>query len=667
VTLALPRKILPLLLILLSLAASALARTPVAAPVLRAGAEQAVLDWLEPLAQDAPIAPGWLLRDVALDPHQVRLRAETADGKTETWLTLGAAAGAERQGTERADVALRCAADTPRDLCAAVARMVNGKHSKPFPWQPATRAVAPGWSGLKASPATAAARATLLLAWLLLAGVTALILRKRQLAQRGPPWLPIALAALTLLGLGVRVWLAPRTFLHELYHIRETTSFLFGPSEFANGETLPSLAVAVDLLTGGAEQALFWTNLTLATLTIPAATLCDLALFSRPARALVSGLLVALLPLHIRFSGSEDLWIAGVLLALCSIALWLDWLKHREQLALLGAVLATALAMQARPELLPLPLAHALLALCVLPPALWLPLLRDRRVYTALIGLAALCWHVPFDLQFRADEMPQVTVPASVTLRAQHHLLDPRLSSLALLGLLALGIAWGVRHAPRRYLWLLLASQAWVLLAFSMFAPAGAFVERSQLWPAVLLCLAMGGAVDAIAAHLQPRWVLPALLVVAGTQLDARLPYVTALGTQQQEWQFLVSALPQLPGHGRLLAVADRHALGGFPADLLARRGPDFDVIDVAEASRTGTWPRPGADLLFYQGMFCWFAWQPRAPAPAGMQPACREVRARYRAVPMVSAWLPGPVSSAPEHATMNAKGYEVGFFRLEP
>ena len=662
--LPMPRKSLLLLTILLcALPAPLRAEAP---RVLRAGSEQAVLDWLKPLAEDAPIAPGWLLRDIRLDPHQVRLRAEATAGKAETWLTLGAPT-ADPLEIPLGDVALRCAPDTPREVCSAAANTLNQAHSVPFPWQAATRTLTPGWSALKASPATAAARVTLLIAWILLAFATMRLLRRRWQALQPPRWLPGTLAVVTLLGLGVRLWLSPRTFLHELYHIRETTAFLFGPSEFANGETLPALVNAVDALTGGAEQALFWTNLALATLTVPAATLCDLALFGRPLRALAAGLLVALLPLHVRFSASEELWIAGVLLSLWSLALWLDWLKRAERLSLLGATLATALAMQARPELLLLPAAHALLTLCVLPPARWLPLLRDRRLYAGLLGVAALCWHVPFDLQFRAGDLPHVVLPTLAGLRLQHHVLDSRVTSLASLGLLALGLAWGLRHAPRAYLWLVLTSQAWVLLALSMFAPAGAFVLRAQLWPAVLLCLAMAGSAELVAAWWHPRWVLAALALTAGVQLGARTAFLTGLGTQQQEWQFLLDALPRLPEHARVLAVADPKALDGFPADLLARKGHTFEVLDLAQVDRTGQWPRPAADLLFYQGMFCWFAWQPRAPAPAGLQPACRNALAHYRAAPVRLRRLPGPVSSAPEHAAVGATGFAVGFFHLAP
>jgi hypothetical protein len=89
-------------------------------------------------------------------------------------------------------------------------------------------------------------------------------------------------------------------------------------------------------------------------------------------------------------------------------------------------------------------------------------------------------------------------------------------------------------------------------------------------------------------------------------------------------------------------------------------------MVDVRRAARGEVeWPAAdGGDLIFYQGMFCYFAFDESEPAPDPITPACRAVLEHYELEPMMFADLDAPGYSA---VVYSPGPYRIGFYRLKP
>ena len=82
------------------------------------------------------------------------------------------------------------------------------------------------------------------------------------------------------------------------------------------------------------------------------------------------------------------------------------------------------------------------------------------------------------------------------------------------------------------------------------------------------------------------------------------------------------------------------------------------DVMDA--------WPESTGEVLFYQGMFCYFAFGDE-PAPDPMTRACRSVHERYAAEPLLVEDLHTEGYSALQYAQGGQGVYRIGFYRLTP
>ena len=71
-----------------------------------------------------------------------------------------------------------------------------------------------------------------------------------------------------------------------------------------------------------------------------------------------------------------------------------------------------------------------------------------------------------------------------------------------------------------------------------------------------------------------------------------------------------------------------------------------------------------GGELLFYQGMFCYFAFD-EEPAPEPMTQACRAVHERYAAEPLLVEDLHTAGYSLLRDAQGGGGVYRIGFYRL--
>jgi hypothetical protein len=140
--------------------------------------------------------------------------------------------------------------------------------------------------------------------------------------------------------------------------------------------------------------------------------------------------------------------------------------------------------------------------------------------------------------------------------------------------------------------------------------------------------------------------------------------FVNELGDQQLEWLFLERTVPRLPEQATLLSAVDMGGrnLDAFPEFLLRRAGKTYDMVDVRRAGGGSVaWPAPSENLLFYQGMFCYFAFNDEA-APEPMTAPCLAVHERYVSEPLFVAELDAQGYSSLRYAP---RPYRIGFFRL--
>jgi hypothetical protein len=505
---------------------------------------------------------------------------------------------------------------------------------------------------------------------LLVLGVLHVLAREAK-ARRPPPSAVLALALVWLAALALRLLLSPRTFLHEYYHVAETLlAYLAGEGRPLYGDAGPALFQ----LAGGAlgrpddAQVIFVTNAILASLAVPAVALLDLALVGSWPRALCAAVFLGVLPQHLRFSASEVLFVPAVTLGMAALGLFALYVRtHRLEDALCAA-LALSLAVQTRPEMLFFP---ALLVALVLlaEPRSWRVLVERRTLLALSVAGVLLVPRLLEVLPLLGGDSPAAALPdvhrywnSLVLLRGD---VTPPLYWLVLL----VGLPFGLRDRPGLVVWSILACAGYSVFSLSLY-DNGPYNVRSQL-------LAMSFTVF-IAAGAGPAWMAlwgrrrrlavatgACALAGLGTVVTVRsYGFVTELRDQQLEWAFLQRTVPRLPERATLLTAVEigGRNLDAFPQFLLRSEKKDYRMIDLRRATAgEEPWPAPGDDLLFYQGMFCYFAF-PDEPSPDPMTAACRMVHERYVAEPLFVEDLDTQGFSWLRYA----RGpFRIGFFRL--
>lgn len=506
---------------------------------------------------------------------------------------------------------------------------------------------------------------------LLLLGSGALLAREYR-AKSVPRGEVLALLAVSLAALALRLGLSPRTFLHEYYHIAETiAAYLAGNNPPTYGNTGPVIYRLVGALLGRTYDVdvIFLTNAVLASLAIPAIALLDLAIFGRWSRALCAAIFLCVLPQHLRFSASEVLFIPAITFAIWSLTLGMLYVRTGFLVDALLCVIALSLAMQSRPELMLFPVVLVALIGLVEP--------RGWRVFIAWRTLAAFAVLGGL-LSSRLLQLGQVlgdgSPPASQLPLWQHYrqslvLFDDGVTPSLYLVFLAAGAVWALWRRPGLLLWSLLAYGGFTLFSLSLYSN-GPYNLRTQLLPMTLL-IPLAAGVAPLWLDLwgrRRRWAIglgAPLLVGLGVAVvvDSR-GFIGELRDQQLEWQFLQQQVADLPQTGRLLAAVDIGArnLNAFPGYLLRRNDMNYQTIDVRKAAAGQVdWPAAGDDLLYYQGMYCYFAFD-NEPSPAPMSGVCRAVHERYTLEPLSLATLDTTGYSWMQYAP---GPYRIGFYRL--
>jgi hypothetical protein len=652
----LPRGLLPGIVLIAAIVAGVTGPLPPreqpAAPawVIPEHQEAAVLAWLGPLTDGAQLTPTWRVADVAIAPDALRLNLQGKPPQPEpnavaepNWVTL-------RLDCTPPKLAVELPPRLPPEIAQTV-QVAAAALKMPGPFQ-------------LAQPV---ARSQPIVSWQLLAlayltlrffSVLAALLAAVWLFGRLPRSLLLPYLALTLLAGVARAWLSPATFLHEFYHVDEALSSLAGQPGFFNGYEGPALYSALVPWLHWDPSWLFAVNFLASTLTVPALARLAATLWDDERAGLAAGLLLALSPLHLRWGAAEDQWILATAWAVLALAAWLDALAQDDWLAALVALLAAVLAMHARPELLPFPV--LLLGLALAHRRAWLlPWLRTRRAWLTLVVAAVALWPMALLLLHR-PEAPRASLEHLQPWRASQWRnvawtpLFLQILSVVALALALFGRRWSV-------LVLLLGAAVWTALPMLFYGPNGPFLERTQLLSTAWLLAIVAGALPLLLRAVpQPVW-LAGLLLAMLVAVQDRYPAITAIHAQQREWLFLRDTVPKLAPPKRLLALSG-HTLDRFPVVLFA---PDAQptLLSQEEAVTAHRWPVPGADLLYYQSMACWFAEPDEPMPPPGMHPRCAAVRDHYVLQPVAVTELAGPVG--PLLRPTQGGGYQVGFFRL--
>jgi hypothetical protein len=253
-------------------------------------------------------------------------------------------------------------------------------------------------------------------------------------------------------------------------------------------------------------------------------------------------------------------------------------------------------------------------------------------------------------------------------------LFDPQVTPIVYPLLIVAGAAWAAVRRPGWLLWIICVYVGFTVFAQSVFDNAP-WRLRSQTLPNSYLVLLAGGAASAWMTawrrHRQLGAVLgTTLLVVSAIGIVARWHgFVGELKDQQLEWAFLERHVPALPAQGTLLTAVETggYNLDAFPEFLLSRSERRYALVDLRRAAQGSVgWPPPTGDLIFYQGMFCYFGVADE-PAPETMTPACRAVHERYTATPLQVEDLHTEGYSTLRYAQGGRGVYRIGFYRLTP
>lgn len=499
------------------------------------------------------------------------------------------------------------------------------------------------------------------------------VLRREWRATRPPVYLVAALVLIWAVALALRLLLSPHTFLHEYYHVAETVSaYLSGEIAPQYGKAGPALYRFAGVVTGYPDdvRVIFVTNAVLASLAIPAVALFDLALTGMWARAICAAALLCVLPQHLRFSAAEDLFVPAITFGLWTLALFALYLRTRRLVDAVLCALALSLAMQARPEMLFFPALLVGLVLLVEPGA-WRVLVSGRTLL-ALLVLVELLLPRFFELRQVLNEGagPTPRLPELGHYLRNLVLLDAAVTPAVYWVLLAVGFVWGVRRRPGLMLWVLGVFVGYTAFSLSVFSNPP-YNLRSQVLPMSFTVLIAAGAAPVWMDAWGPRRRLAIGLGCIGLVglgmliVGTRAGFVTELRDQQLQWTFLEHAVPALPETATLLTAVDvgGRNLDAFPQFLLVRAGKRYQMVDVRRAAAGDVvWPQAGDDLIYYQGMFCYFAFADDEPTPAPMTSPCLAVHERYAVEPLAVVDLNTQGYSWLRYA----RGpFRIGFFRL--
>ncbi len=647
------------------------AAPPVAARQVLAPTSQAkVLRALGPYGPGAGVAAGWAVGDVALTEDRVRVELRRGDLRATLLLLPADAAGPHLAATGSFTVRLDAPDPRPDGLDAAAEAVVAALTANDpgdvwvrledavdpraqDPTGPARPRAATGGGGETAAPVELI-DLRLLLAILLAVAVALPLSDRRAFAvAAGEPAASLPLLA-TLGGLfavavAARELLGPMTFLHEnahgVFRLEQFSGLVAERRPMAGQTALQQLAAA---LTPPSIASVTRITAWVAALQAPLTALTARALGLRPAASLLAGLFVALLPLHIRISASEDAFPVAATW-LCAAAFTAAVASRSRSFRwLIASLVLVAGAGHFRPAMyaagLPIALAVPLVGG---PPALRAALRSPLAWLAPILFFAAAADDIAAIASALGGPVPLTAGWWRAPSMRSWPLLDPAATPLwlPLLALAGLAAALATRRLRGTALWLalLLAGLSFVYTSDNGWPAA----LRYSVAYAFVLALAAALAVDAALARLpaaRSRLTLALLLAaLAVSSLAARAPFVSHRYAQQRELDFQIAqVLPQLLSASPGVIVTPWPDLDGMQGTLITTplREAGFRVVDPSAAGALLREPRPAQPLYWYRGLACFARPESDADSPPGAAAACQSVEALGPWEPLAEAAL---------------------------
>ena len=515
------------------------------------------------------------------------------------------------------------------------------------------------------------------LLWVLLLLASAAGLWQRRSALRPDK----ALLAVTGLGLALRVILPPFGPGDFFNSLADAYRGLAGVFEMGRYGRAPDVLLAMVFgVTGPSDDVVIALNLAAGTASIPLLACLARRLGHPRWVALTAALLLAVAPLHVRFSPTYNRYILLVALMLAGWTLLLAWIEERRPADLCAATCALALGPQCRPDGMVLPaVTVALLVAC----SVGARLRRSRG--TGLAAWAAVGLHllvlVPPALAVAAlvEGLPQVRNPAAPAealanladvVNPEHNaFLSAAVSPRAWIVLPLLGLA----APPGRRILLLLWLAAGAVLATAAVTAAGTanviLNARYHLMALPFYLLLSAGGVMTLWKLIAPvaarvklpvSATRPALALIAAGLASLVLPEVTRDTTLNAEYRFLREHLAKLEDGCVILSFDPQSADLGFRPD---------ETLSIS-SGREHTWVASPRELdaarvsgaAYYHAASC--GTLPRVEAPLAEQEEICGYGLRHRGEAIATADLPVRTIVGLHY---RRDPVSVGLYRLKP
>jgi len=450
--------------------------------------------------------------------------------------------------------------------------------------------------------------------------------QERRLLEGVPRWAWYCLGVLCVGAASLRLWWAPHgpqvffdeiNFLEIARGLARDGDFMLPlrPSDDRMLIPIPAawsfLLSLVFLVTGAQIHAAVTVALGMSILSVALLFLVGWLLFRRPAPALFLACVLAVLPIHLRMSGSMALENGSLFFLLLTWVAVLAWQEQRRPVWLYCAGTAAAWCVNWRMEnpfaVLPVLLVTAL----VLDPQP-LRLLREKHFYLALLGIAVFslpglaCYVQGTGQGYYLFYGSEADRQAQVALNMKNNLVywvdglihPPELTLLAVVG--ALG--WRPWRKPVAWvLWFL------VLQFFYSRVPSADFglhhtldSWRNALQPALGLMVLAAAGLESVRGLLEPRVPRPVLAAILSLLL---LPlfsqplryeaFVQSRHIWQQEYFLMREVGARLPSGARVLADGRPEHLRSTElhlAELSYATGRDCGLVAVSREA----FARPG-------------------------------------------------------------------------
>ena len=462
------------------------------------------------------------------------------------------------------------------------------------------------------------------------------------------------LAAIVLLGAGLRLWLSPAVALAPWPYTR----------------LLPSAALLYESpLLALTHPEPLWLSETTLTSTLLLAVLAPLAVYAHARllledhrAALIAAGLVAVLPLHLRFSHADVAFIPSITISSTLFALMHTACRDPERrwgwvaVALLAGPLVMVYAVR------PLNIIYCPLLLAL--PWIDQGLLADKRAFAGrrvvvallLVALVTAAIGVPNLLR---DFAPQVSEGSSLeTLRAaagvlfsprMNALLNPSFTPPGFMILALIGIVDLWRRRRRRLLGFLLTWLLLFLVAHAYVVPVEPYMQaRYHLHLVIPHILLVVCGVDAVLRRLlaPPAWTwwrpihgkltMAALLLYALAVPVLHRTFITNVDfNDQREWSFVHGLRQEIPEQCTILEYVGHGNDSRFDRvgahSLEGRSRPRWTIVEIP-AGEPGQPPlsaevlalleQAPACLYWYEGLPCW------GDKPEGeyQAPACKAI-----------------------------------------